>query len=533
MRNVLGGCVALWMVACASGSKDSSDADGGLPDGGLPDGGGSTTETTPAFASSVQVNVHNPFAALVDFSLDEAASVRVEYGEGAFTHQTPSLEVEAGVSAQIQVLGLRAGRDFQLQAVAIVGGEEARGELLSFSTEPLPDTWPTCSPWFTLPEAQFDADEVLCTQGLTTDQQRFYFCTDYWGETVFSIAAADNDLLMSVTPLQSGGWASTSGISSSLYLFDELGATTDKLLSSYFRDRTRFGHEFIVSHGVIQIESGIWSGAIVILTLSVEFLTESEFKMGNGLIVYDPVTDEVLYDYHLNGPRDDGVSGDPLVSFDREGSGDNESDWTHANSLAHGQDADGREYLLLSLKAQDWIVKLYPDADEIAWILGREGDFTLVDDIEAADPIELSPLEWAYHQHGILPVGSDDGYLHLLMLDNGLPRHDGVDYVYEDAYSRAIQYRIDEERRLVDIVFEYGESDRSSSEYFLTEICGNVVLTEEADRLLVLDGDTATRIELNYPDGRERWRMQCDPIELCEYRLEWYPSLYERDWYYR
>jgi len=130
-------------------------------------------------------------------------------------------------------------------------------------------------------------------------------------------------------------------------------------------------------------------------------------------------------------------------------------------------------------------------------------------------------------------VQSDDGYTHLLMLDNGYPRHDGLDYVYDDAYSRAIEYRIDEERRLVDIVFEYGDSDRRSPEYFLSEICGNVVLTEESDRLLVLDGVAGTRIELDYPQATERWRMRCSPLELCEYRLEWYPSLYERDWYYR
>lgn len=514
MRGVLVRCGVLgWMLGCSGGAKDPALPDGGGTDGGGTDGG-STAETIPAFASSVSANEHNPFAALVAVSLEQAARVHIE-------------------SAQIQVLGLRAGRSFQVQAVATVDGEETRGQVHEFSTDPLPDTWPTCTPDFTLSEAEFDADEVLCTHGLSTDGRRFYFCTDYWGETVFSIASDDNDLLMSMKPLQDGSWASTSGSSASLYLFDELGASTDKLLSSYFRDRTRFSHQFIDSHDLIQIDSGIWSGAIVILTLSAEFLTETEYKMGNGLIVYDPLTDEVLYDYHFLGPIDDGTSVNPLVSFDRDGSGDNEEDWTHVNSMVHGEDPDGREYLLLSLKAQDWIVKLYPDTDEIGWILGREGDFTLVDDIEAAEPVELSPIEWAYHQHGIVPVQSDDGYTHLLMLDNGYPRHDGLDYVYDDAYSRAIEYRIDEERRLVDIVFEYGDSDRRSPEYFLSEICGNVVLTEESDRLLVLDGVAGTRIELDYPQATERWRMRCSPLELCEYRLEWYPSLYERDWYYR
>lgn len=525
----------LSMSACVDGGPfgDGQGADGGaVGDGGgtAADGGGSTEPAS--FDTQVSANEYNAFSALVDVTIDRDASVRIEYGEGEFSHTTPAEQVVANEPGRIQVLGLRAGRTFQLRAVATVDGEELVGETLSFSTDPLPDGWPTCSPLFSVPESRFDPDEVLCTHGETEDMERIYFCTDFWGETVFSVKTDYNDQLMSMKPLLNGGWASTSGSNAALYLFDEYGATLDRLLSSWFNSRTRFSHEYIDGHDVIQIQEGSWAGALVLLTTSVEWLTPEEYKVGNGLIVYDPATDEVLYDYHLLGPLGDGTSIDPRITLDRDGTGDNPEDWSHANSMIHGMEADGREYFLLSLKSQDWIVKLYPDNDEIGWILGREGDFTLVNDIEDGSPVELSPLEWAYHQHGIVPVPSSDGYLHLLMLDNGYPRHDGEEYVYAEPYSRVIEYRIDEERGLVDIAFEWGDRDVHSPEYFFTEVCGNVVLTEEADRVIALDGVGGTRIDLSYPEGHERWRMECQPVDICEYRVEWFPSLYERTWYY-
>jgi hypothetical protein len=76
------------------------------------------------------------------------------------------------------------------------------------------------------------------------------------------------------------------------------------------------------------------------------------------------------------------------------------------------------------MKSQDWIVKLYPDKDELAWALGFDGDFTLVDDLDAASPVEMDAYDWEFHQHGMRFLDNEGPRLDLVMLDNGYPRED-------------------------------------------------------------------------------------------------------------
>lgn len=519
------------------GSTDGGAADGGAADGGTTDGGGELSPLTGT--AGVFDNQNNQFSAIVSITLDKDAEVRVDYGEGSFTHSTPPVSAGAGETVEVVVLGLRADRSFDLQAVATTASETWTSDALSYTTASLPVDWPLCTPSFTAPAEDFDPDEVTCSQGVTSTGRSVYHCTDYWGEPVFALQTNANDSLMSMRPLAAGGWASTSYTASRLLFFDDAGALTGQYYASYFADQTRFSHEFMDSHELIQITEGEWAGAIAVLTIAYEYFPDGSWKMGNGLMVIDPDTAEVLYDYSLHGELGDAQAMDERLPYSRAGRGDYEQDWTHANTLMHGLEADGREYLLLSLKAQDWILKLYPDSDELAWILGYEGDFTLVDDVDSASPVELSPLQWVYHQHGLVPieggplVDPDDGRLHLLTLDNGYPRHDGTEYRWDLAWSRVVQLDIDQDRMLVDLDFSWGSEDPGADDWFFSSTCGNAVMTQGGDRVLAMDGENSTRIDISYPEGDERWRMTCETTEWCEYRVQWYPSLYETDWSYR
>ena len=75
-------------------------------------------------------------------------------------------------------------------------------------------------------------------------------------------------------------------------------------------------------------------------------------------------------------------------------------DWTHVNAVVHDPRDDS---LLVSVRHQDWILKLDRETGDIAWRLGIEGDFTLE---EGA---------WFFHQHS--PQWQPDGAL--LVYDNG------------------------------------------------------------------------------------------------------------------
>lgn len=474
----------------------------------------------------VSENPDNAFSAIVSVTLDHDATVHVAYGEDALTHSTPPATVAARRPTDIVVLGLRADRDFQLEVVEEDAAAPWRSETLHHRTAPLPAGWPTCTTASSVDPGEHSDDEVVCTQGMTSTGRLMYFCTDYSGEPVFEIKADGDDALMSMRPLMDGSWASTTYSTSALVFHDRFGAQTASYRPSYFTG-TRFTHEYIDFHELIQISEGPWAGAVVFLTSAYEWFDTTSYRLGSGLIVFDPDTREVLYDYSFHGALGDQVAMDPRLPYSRTGSGDYAEDWNHANALVHGLDADGRDYFLVALKAQDWIVKLYPDTDEIAWTLGDDSDLSLVEDLDDDAPVEQPAAAWPYHLHGLQAVSDDDGLLRLFTFDNGTTRPG------EASYSRVVELRVDEDRGLVDTPFTYGAADPSDPSWLFSPTCGNAVLLQDRQRLLALDGEGATMLELSYPDGAERWRMTCEIIEWCEYRVSWHPSLYDTDWIYQ
>lgn len=524
-------------VAGDGGGQETKDGGGEDDTGTDPGDGGGAEEPEPLTgAVSVEHNPANPFSLLVHVTMDAPAQVRVAYGEGTLTRETPAQAALAGEPIQLQVLGLHAAQEVHLRVEATDGDREWHSGLLVEHTDPLPADFPTCVPRFTADPSGFDPAEVTCSHLLTPSGRSLFACYDYWGQPVYALETATNDSLLAPEPLVGGGWAATSLTASSLLFLDETGVLTASLAPSYFAADTRFEHDLIDSHDVIQLKAGPWTGALAFITITEELLGDGTLRAGNGLVVIDPDTYDVLYDYSFHGEAGDSIPMDPAMPYDRRGNGDAEGDWTHVNSVLHGLDADGRQYFLLSLKAQDWIFKLYPDSDELAWAFGFGGDFELVDDLDDPAASLLSPLDFAYHQHGMVFVDrgplamSGDGRLRLLLFDNGLPRHDGISYRWDMEYSRVVQFELDPDAGLADIDWSVGSSEEGAPGWFFSSACGNALITREGDRALYLDGENATRVELSYPGGDERWRMTCDTVDFCEYEVQWYPSLYELLW---
>ena len=513
-------------------TDDSGVADTG-PDSTLPsDSEPIDTGEIPLMhgAAAVQSNPYNPFSTIVTVTLDLDARVSVAYGEAELDHTTPAVNVPKGVATNIQVLGLKAGRKVALRVDATHGLATWSSEPLTYTTAELPTGWPDCTATFEVDESEIDPDEVVCTQGSFGHGEDMYFCTDYWGEPVFSFATPENDSLMSLEPLMDGSWASTSYTASKVVFFDQYGKVVKELYPSSLHGSTRFEHWYVDSHEIYQIREGKWRGAVVFITNAYEYMKDGDYKLGNGIVVVDPTTYDVLYDYNFQGDLYDGEALDPLLPYSRAGIGDYYQDWLHANAVLHGIDEDGREYFLVSLKSQDWIVKLYPDTDELEWAFGFDGNFTLVEDIDAASPVELDSYDWFYHQHGMRFLDSEGPRLRLVMLDNGYPRHDEYGPNWHVAYSRFVEVELDQGSGLAQIDFEYGK--QSGPDHFFSSTCGNALLLPDGQRALGMAGESKTFIEVSYPEGERRWTMSCDSIDWCTYQAHWFPNLYETGWIY-
>lgn len=144
----------------------------------------------------------------------------------------------------------------------------------------------------------------------------------------------------------------------------------------------------------------------------------------------------------------------------------NARDWFHANGLAYDEKQDA---IIVSGRVQG-TVKLTRNNNELIWLLaphrgwkqsgnGTDLNTKLLQPLDAngapiTDPEVLdgvtnhADFSWAWYQHApkLTPQGT------LFLFDNG----DNRNYGGQPAYSRAVEYRIDEDAMTIQQVWEYG-----------------------------------------------------------------------------
>jgi arylsulfate sulfotransferase len=133
--------------------------------------------------------------------------------------------------------------------------------------------------------------------------------------------------------------------------------------------------------------------------------------------------------------------------------GVNTRDWAHTNSVIHSPKDDS---IIVSIRHQDAVVKFSRKSGELIWILGphdnwdnnKFGKYLL-------QPVNDQKFFFPYHQHSpmILPNGN------ILLYDNGNYRASPFKKIVPLAknFSRAVEYKIDEENMTVELVWEYGQ----------------------------------------------------------------------------
>ena len=434
------------------------------------------------------------------------------------------------------VLGLHAGAEVRLRATGTDGEDTYTSSAATFHTDALPGDWPDCLGTFTADESEFDTQEAVCTTGFLWDGAPLYFCVDRFGEIVHSLQHPDGHSFAMARVLRSGDWAAVGESQSVLLVFDRRGELVRQWTPEFFQDQTRFDHEAIDMHDVIELTEGPWDGALALITTCSDTI-EGQTLVGNGVLVFDAATEQVLWDWCAHGTVGDGEPIDPLLAYDREVFEDGEEQaWLHVNGLLHGLDPDGGQFFWLSSRTQNWLFKVDVDTDQVVWRLGYEGDFQLVEDLSDPTSPALPQAEWFYHQHSPEWLERDGSRTRFLLHDNGNVRaaEDGA-LSSEPLYSRVAEFTLDEDTLRASLSYEFGDPDPASPGHFYAARHGDADMLPGGDAVVLTMGHEPTLIgEASYPEAQERWRLSCDMEnpDKAMYRVDFFPSLYETTWGY-
>ncbi len=160
----------------------------------------------------------------------------------------------------------------------------------------------------------------------------------------------------------------------------------------------------------------------------------------------------------------------PLLGWDCE----------HANAVI----ADPRDdSVIVSMRHQDAVIKFSWSTGKLKWILGPHENWSAEFQPYLLTPVG-TPFEWSYAQHApmITPQGTlliyDDGNFRASPFLSGLP--DAANY------SRAVEYRINEETMEVSQVWDYG---RTNAPQIYTDRVGNADWLPQTGNVLVTFGN--------------------------------------------
>ncbi|MEN0062472.1 MAG: aryl-sulfate sulfotransferase [Myxococcota bacterium] len=437
--------------------------------------------------------VPNELALMASIESKQARTVSFTASAEGIDLATPETALVASQSAEVPILGLFPAT---WTITAIVDGKpdaqwslttERPADFVDSPTETFGNTFPP--------------EETICA----SRERRVpaYACTDRRGEPNFYVPLPFN--AMFVRPLSDGTFLAHPDGGEQLWRFDRLGRDLGSLTVDELVAQTNFRIGAIDEHEVVEILEGPWAGAWAVLMYSYD---ESVEKVGAGIVVYDPVKGELLWDWSAHGTPDDGESVDSdRLPYERWGVQEHGEDWLHANALVHGTDSQG-DFFWMSLRHQDWIIEIRAPSGEVTMQLGAGGDVDLLDG-------QVS--DWFFHQHAHELKRRSDREFEVLVFDNGNERP-GVD----EPRTRIVEYLVDREAKTATTLLDI-ETD------FFAPAAGDADRMPTGDNLLVTRAVGDAFVAEFTRDGSRRW-SQSIPREGEVYRAEFYPSLYQTAW---
>ncbi|MEX1000133.1 MAG: aryl-sulfate sulfotransferase [Thermodesulfobacteriota bacterium] len=195
-------------------------------------------------------------------------------------------------------------------------------------------------------------------------------------------------------------------------------------------------------------------------------------------------------------------------------------DWSHGNAVVHDPSDDS---IIVSLRHQDAVIKFSRQTGKLIWILGPHENW----DTERFGQFLLTPKSdeeffFQYHQHA--PDITDKGTY--IIYDNGNNRASPFDPTLPDSdnFSRAVEYKIDEFTKEVEIVWEYGQFE---DETLYTFFIGDADYQPQTGNVLITFGgrQPARLIEVTRTTPAQKV-FDLTLFENFAYRSERLPSLY-------
>ena len=407
-------------------------------------------------------NLNSPLAALLRFQTNVPTRADVQVTTKDFSH-TISIN-ELSTSHSIPVLGLRPDREYQIVVNAFT--KESQNSVLSktltVSTEPLPDGFPSLNvakriegkvePGFTL----FD----IIPEGGNKEFGALIVAVDTYGEIVwYQVGSRYTD----VQQLRNGNILFIEG--TKVVEMDMLGTRANewKAVRNPPQSKThRYVDTGIFHHEIYPLLRGNY------LSISVESRIYKDYPTS----ATDPkaprrtqnVVGDVIIEFRPNGsirkqwslldlmdPRR--IGWDTLGGYWDPFFSKKTRDWSHANAVIHSPRDNA---IIVTSRHQDATIKFRRKNGELLWILGPHENW----DKKKFGKYLLKPVNdrkyfFPYHSHApmIMPNGN------ILMYDNGNYRSSPPDapLPVNENFSRAVEYRINERKREIELVWEYGE----------------------------------------------------------------------------
>lgn len=175
-------------------------------------------------------------------------------------------------------------------------------------------------------------------------------------------------------------------------------------------------------------------------------------------------------------------------------------DWTHGNGVWYDASDDS---ILVSLRHQNWVIKVDHSTGDVLWTLGDGGDFTLAG----------ANAEWFYSQHNP-SLTTDDT---ILLYDNGNERPNDP-----GSYSRAVRLELDTATMTATQVWSYEVPAYTPFLGGASELeSGNILVTAGGQRT---NGVPAYIIEVD-PDANNDVMWQMEYAESLVYRANRHSSI--------
>ena len=529
---------SLLVIGCDTAQEDSASAPAPAA--------GATAGPVLSNVSLVQnPNPTVPQAAVLSLMTDEPARLTINFNDGERSWSVTPDDAMA-TSHEVPVIGMRAGRVHTITAsLQDADGNETLSEGLTFETPPLPDAFP--SPVISVhnPDAMQAGVTVFNINGRwgptgASEPANFSpaIIVDDAGEIIWYYLPGIHRV-HDIRRLANGNfayevWPGTDG----MLEIDMLGNVVNHWQFSGTVKEVHAGSTPVASdafhHDYVELPNGNFllmsseNRVIDDWPASYEFdgQTQQANVIGDVIIEMNRAGDvlrewklhDVLDPYRLgyNSRREDfwanhydGVV-DGIVY-----------DWTHGNAIIHEEDDNS---FVLSLPYQDAVVKISMDTGELVWILGNHDNWREPWSDKLLTPV--GDVGWSYKHHAI--SHTENGTY--LLFDNGVARSSPPDarMSLEESYSRAVEYRVNEETMEVEQVWVYGPDD----EPFYGRYLGDVDWHPDSDTILINVGGRETNdAGVNAPPGMgtQRWASLIEVTHETPAQKVWQMDLRQDD----